>query len=623
MSSRSNRNKDSQKPKQQTADDFMDEEDRADAAEAQRVQIAEGYGELGSTQEETARQNLFSGLFKTEGETMGVKLLKKMGWREGQGIGPKVRRKAQLDGVTSSAVGASAETHLFAPENTQMVNFVRKTDHKGLGFEGEAKLHVGATKEDVRSDEDNEGFGTAASVMKPKKSKPSRGGIGIGILNDTGSDDEDPYSIGPRISYSKVIGGEKKKKVKKVLANGAAPVLISKKAMIARSASNLRKCHDGRLPLDGFVLSSDMASLLISDNKYIPPKVPENWQSKMKPRGDARSGSFVSTADAAKASKLDPKSRAALLGEAALPGKSVFDYLSTSARDRLAAASGKTNLPAALGERPEGYNMTPQQQQHELLGQVPKTDKETASAALSRGANFMPFSDDEPKRARYRTYLEVQADTREGLPERKTGMTTADWVAELNEFARCAQIFKPMSGLLASRFASSTLSSKSEPSAAQTSDSNTLLYKPAPKVEDPAEAAAKIGMFGPMTRSSQDFYPTRLLCKRFNVRPPAHVQLDPERSEGDGGGVESRDSSGRDRDLELLGKDKLNNIMKDHWDGVNSQRAAAGLPQATRVEVELPQPVQVEPEINDALEGKRADDAVFKAVFGDSSDEEE
>ena len=40
-------------------------------------------------------------------------------------------------------------------------------------------------------------------------------GIGIGILNDTGSDDEDPYEIGPRISYNRVIGGEKKKKKRK------------------------------------------------------------------------------------------------------------------------------------------------------------------------------------------------------------------------------------------------------------------------------------------------------------------------------------------------------------------------------------------------------------------------
>ena len=97
----------------------MDDEDIADAAEAQRVQTAEGFAGLGSTQDDTIRRGAFVDLFRIEGETIGVKLLKKMGWKEGQGVGPKIRRKARLEGGNDSDA-----THLFAPENTRMISFI-------------------------------------------------------------------------------------------------------------------------------------------------------------------------------------------------------------------------------------------------------------------------------------------------------------------------------------------------------------------------------------------------------------------------------------------------------------------------------------------------------------------
>ena len=115
----------------------MDEEDIADAEEAQRVQTAAGFAGLGSTQDAIQRGG-FMDVFRIEGETIGVKLLKKMGWKEGQGVGPKVRRKARLDGVERP--DDASTMHLFAPENTKMISFAKKHDHRGLGCGGEAKL---------------------------------------------------------------------------------------------------------------------------------------------------------------------------------------------------------------------------------------------------------------------------------------------------------------------------------------------------------------------------------------------------------------------------------------------------------------------------------------------------
>ena len=599
----------------------MDDEDIADAAESQRVKTAEGFAGLGSTQDDSDRRGGFIDLFKIDGETMGVKLLKKMGWKEGQGVGPKVRRKARLDGMGRPGDDADA-THLFAPENTKMISFIKKNDHKGLGFEGEAKLSSNGLGSDTpkSEDEDEDSTDFLAPQITKKKKKPARGGIGIGILNDTGSDDEDPYDIGPKISYNRIIGADKKKKKP---VNGAAnpllkskPVFISKKTALARAAVGLRKCHDGRLPLDGFILSStdEFSSIVQSSDKYKPPLIPENWISSRTPKPGSQAAAYLSTADAAKASKLDPKSRASILGEAALPGKSVFDFLSPAARDRLASASGKTNLPAALGEIPDGYAMTNDEKRRELLAQVPKVDRYTADAALARGASgFMPYGEDELKRNRYRTYLENQAGTSPNLPDRGPGMNRDDWLKELREFASCAQIFKPMSGLMATRFTASSTAPKLASDAPESKE--TLLSKPVPKPEDPAEQAAKLGMYGPMTRSSTDWYPTRLLCKRFNVKPPGHVQ--PGTTEHDDGGPEQRTAP------DLVGKASMQDIMIQSG-GFNQHLSQSQVKNETDlIPVAVKEKVVVDAERNEALEGQRAGEAVFKAIFGDDSDDDE
>ncbi len=64
----------------------MDEEDLADAEEAKQIQTTAAFAGLGSTRVTMpcAASGLLQGLFRPEGETMGVKLLKRMGWRRAE-----------------------------------------------------------------------------------------------------------------------------------------------------------------------------------------------------------------------------------------------------------------------------------------------------------------------------------------------------------------------------------------------------------------------------------------------------------------------------------------------------------------------------------------------------------
>jgi len=169
-----------------------------------------------------------------------------------------------------------------------------------------------------------------------------------------------------------------------------------------------------------------------------------------------------------------------------------------------------------------------------------------------------------------------------------------EWNKEIAEFVRAAMVFKPMSRLMASRFTSSstTLPASSETSA-------PMLSKPTEKPEDPAVAAAKLNMYGPMTRSVTDFFPTRLLCKRFNVKDPHPTAA---------GENEPKETT----DVSLINAEAVKEL----------KREARGAGTYELAPLPIEESVEVHADRNEVLEGERAAEEVFKSIFGDDSDEE-
>ena len=119
-SSRSNRNS----QQQQTAEEFMDEDDLTSFG-GKQLQTNSQYDSLGSTAADIERQtkraaetsrSVIPGDAPEEfvaptTEGIGKQLLRLMGWREGQGVGPRqARKRKQSD--TSSSTGSSSMQNL-------------------------------------------------------------------------------------------------------------------------------------------------------------------------------------------------------------------------------------------------------------------------------------------------------------------------------------------------------------------------------------------------------------------------------------------------------------------------------------------------------------------------------
>ena len=196
----------------------------------------------------------------------------------------------------------------------------------------------------------------------------------------------------------------------------------------------------------------------------------------------------------------------------------MFEYISQKDRERLQnfVAGGGVAAPtstAATTSQPETIKIS-------------RTEAHIAQAAL-RG--FQPFATDPVKQSRYNAYLQSQA-TPDSVPPLKPtpGQRTDEFNKELEDYAKAALLFKPISGAMAGRFTSAVvfesgpkiheglhMPSQEELAAKEEEDRKKEEDKISPK-----EHAAKVGMYGPLTRETKTWLPARLLCKRFGVKDP-------------------------------------------------------------------------------------------------------
>ncbi|KAL2891721.1 G patch domain-containing protein 1 -like protein [Ceratocystis lukuohia] len=447
LSSRTSRaeaaNIQAQKPTQKP-EDFMDEEDMENVLASTHLQIADGSGaEIkygGGSLASSPLELLLMG--QTSHETTGYRLLRKMDWKPGQGIGPKIRRPARLymDGDAGHSELTSAKEYMFAPDDVKVIVADHKHIRLGLGYDNnalgtqEGLINRNGQDEDDRPYRFQNRIPLAKSASSSKFIEKTAPLVGVSLDGDDDGDEDD--DLGPRINYNKTRPVKSIKKGKK------------KPNFVALAKPNAKR---------------DPITLVTNT----------------------------------------PVHRAAALGEKQLPSQSIFDFVTPEARARLAMVTGKSDLPAAGGKPVPSAAMSVE----DAYTTSPSLDRESALAALMR-ANTAggPYHNNESKLQRYILYLKFQAK-QINVPDISWGLSLAELRLELAEFYNCARIFKPMTGFMASRFA---------PSSGSQSQSLPDVV-PVPKHEDSAAEAAKLGLYGALTRSVKEFVPVQLLFKRFNI----------------------------------------------------------------------------------------------------------
>lgn len=211
--------------KQRTAQDYMDEED--DPMLSSKLQAKKEFDTFGKSMSKSTYaddensiipNNILADLLIPSTNSVGKKLLQTMGWKEGQGIGPR---------LTAEEKGYKEEeykNHTYARENVEIEAVKVKTDQYGIGYVPLLRTQMSKTQK--QSQRTTQSINSKNKIMKMSDifSHGSNGvstGFGIGALEvdddldvyeDNNLDDYDKELFEPKDIDKKM---KKKKKEKK------------------------------------------------------------------------------------------------------------------------------------------------------------------------------------------------------------------------------------------------------------------------------------------------------------------------------------------------------------------------------------------------------------------------
>ncbi|XP_058639617.1 G patch domain-containing protein 1 isoform X2 [Onychostoma macrolepis] len=501
--------------------------------------------------------------------SIGVELLRKMGWKDGQGVGPRLKRKqrkqntdvAKLYGCALPLNGSeeseedddefAPENVTFAPKDVVPVDFTPKVDSHGLGYRGLNPLQaLGGGSESahinlftVQSDRTSSLFGGRNSGQQ------RRGGIagqafGVGAMEN---EDADIYHKDSMSNYDTVLGGEEPGDG---LYGWTAPHQYSRK----KNDSKRDVVYSGRI-LDGFTLASEITEIKIV---YPPPDLPRDFRPVhyFRPVVDSSTVSPI-IAQALQTSRghlsqeapqqgrhsLDSSQRRDMLGETPLQGpSSVFELLGSKDRERLneirsaakeqkksvvnlssaedraaLVASAKAAALQALSSRFQSNTPQPDSLTSPAKTQASSETQMALNAwsgpTADASKTFKPFAKIPQKQARYDLYINKLKKGDKDALESSLDSSMTEWERgrESDEFVRAALLYKPSNSSLSSRFTRGKHEDDTDSVEVTRDQENDM---------DDKQAAVKMKMFGKLTRETFDWHPDKLLCKRFNIPDP-------------------------------------------------------------------------------------------------------
>ncbi|XP_014363967.2 G patch domain-containing protein 1 homolog [Papilio machaon] len=492
----------------QRPEDFMDDEDRDEFGIAPRQ--LETHREFSGQKRQ--RRQFFDGpipgepvleqLVRAVHDTAAVRMLRAMGWREGQGTGerlakaekkrakeqhkvygcyvpPEMRNENPHQEDEDSSDSEIDYDTLFAPDDYEPYILQRKNDRFGLGYSGLSRHSVLGNLVGEYGD-----AGTSKShlTMKEKGKKVSIRGqaFGVGAFE---ADDDDIYATEDMSHYDFTLGGPAKDKPKKVNAK----------------TNNV---------LDGFVKSSVP---LPSVPSYPPPALPRDYTPA--PAGSRRSR-FEPIKETPRDQglgrhELTAEARGALLGETPVPKTTIVPETIPVQSDPIAKIVGRNVNFVSNTEKKTELDFIP----------IKDSGKEIQKV-------FKPFVGDPLKQARYERYLK----NKDAMVESDSNIDRlCEWERdrELAEFEQAAKLYKPLTGIMEERFTHAAEPDDAvNPLCAVAKSTNNYGLATPEQIE-----AARIGAFGTMTRKETSWRPESLVCKRFNVPEPGTTRDEPKKDD--------------------------------------------------------------------------------------------
>jgi len=511
--------KDKSKKKQSKPEDYMDEEDMGEYGIATKTIKAKqtftstrkrDLHEEKLVKEHKENSTLFLGtqlldsLVIPTKTSIGIKLLKKLGWKEGQGIGARVDAKKPLTGkVYGCQLPTNKEDNLFyenvsfAPKDVVPMPMTGKDDVHGIGYSGLDP--TAALRGNIERS-------TAVQLHTKSGIKMSFKGqaFGVGAFE---ADDDDIYAVDCMDNYDIEMGEEKNPDntygwTKPLALTGGS----------RRDAITNRVVKEVR----GFVAAR--MKKLLNRVVYPPPNLPPDFDPhrrlklhQQKIRIDnlqlqpSATGSVVGSIDEVGTKQLDANARRELLGdEMSVTSKSVFEFMSREDRERLQRLKDpkppQPDVPQPTVPQPAVPQPTGSKTSTEKAPTLPSLPPVDPLKPMCDVSKLRPFADDPAKQRRYEEF-ERAIRRRNKDPYRGIVSTLTEWEKnqERQDFSRAAQVYLHLNNNFNSKFEK-----------AKSSDDD--------KLEGSKRREARV--FGALTREKIEWHPDPLLCKRFNVPDP-------------------------------------------------------------------------------------------------------
>uniref|UniRef100_H9ZAM6 G patch domain-containing protein 1 n=1 Tax=Macaca mulatta TaxID=9544 RepID=H9ZAM6_MACMU len=537
-------------------EDFMDEEDLSefgiapkaivttdDFASKTKDRIREKARQLAAATAPIPGATLLDDLITPAKLSVGFELLRKMGWKEGQGVGPRVKRRPRRQkpdpGVKiygcalppGSSEGSEGEDDdylpdnvTFAPKDVTPVDFTPKDNVHGLAYKGldPHQALFGTSGEHFNlfgGGSERAGDLGEIGLNKGRKLGISGQAFGVGALEE---EDDDIYATETLSKYDTVLKDEEPGDG---LYGWTAPRQYKNQK---ESEKDLR--YIGKI-LDGFSLASKPLS---SKKIYPPPELPRDYRPVhyFRPMVATTSENShllqVLSESAGKATpdpgthskhQLNASKRAELLGETPIQGSatSVLEFLSQKDKERIKEMKQATDLKAAqLKARSLAQNAQSSRAQPSPAAAAGHCSWHMAlggGTATLKASNFKPFAKDPEKQKRYEEFLVHMKQGQKDALERCLDPSMTEWERgrERDEFARAALLYASSHSTLSSRFTH-----------AKEEDDSDQVEVPRDQENDVGDkqSAVKMKMFGKLTRDTFEWHPDKLLCKRFNVPDP-------------------------------------------------------------------------------------------------------